>query len=336
MTADPVYVMTTVDTEEEWDWSGPYPVARTSVANVAGLDRFQSLCERHGMHATYFTNHAVMADARGRETMQSLAARPGVEVGMHIHPWNTPPIERTEGVTSRDTYLHNAPPEVVDAKLEAAWGALVDAGLRPTSFRGGRYSSGGRIHDFLRRRRFVADCSVVPYTGWAEDGAPDYRHRDVMPVRLAPREPGELALWELPLSLGYSRRPFATWAKVFERIETTALRRLRLIGIAERLGIVRRVWLNFEIGDRSDWTPFLSLLQSMGVPCVTLTVHSSSLVAGPGPYTRSADDERRIFEQIDHVFATLRRLPGFEPATASRVATALESRHASTRNQSPR
>lgn len=336
MTGHPVYVMTTVDTEEEWDWSGTYPVLRTSVANVAGLDRFQSLCERHGMHATYFTNHAVMADPRGRETMQALAERPGVEVGMHIHPWNTPPIDRTEGVTSRDTYLHNAPSDVIDAKLDTAYRALVDAGLRPTSFRGGRYSSGGRIHEFLRRHRFVADCSVVPFTGWSEDGAPDYRHRDLMPARLAPRGSDEVALWELPLSMGYSRPPFETWAKVFERIETSALSRLRLIGIAERLGLVRRVWLNFEIGDRSDWTPFLLLLQRMGVPCITLTVHSSSLVAGPGPYTRTADDERRIHERIDHVFATLRRLPGFEPATASRVATALESSHARTGNQPPR
>ncbi len=333
--SEPVLVMTTVDTEEEWDWSGPYPVERCSVANVAGLERFQSLCDRYGMHATYFTNHAVMADPLGRETVQALAERPGVEVGMHIHPWNTPPITKTEGVTSRDTYLHNALPGIVDEKLGAAYGALVEAGLRPTSFRGGRYSSGGRIHEFLRRHGFVADCSVVPYTSWAEDGAPDYRGRDLMPVRLAPRA-GEAALWELPLSMGYTRQPFATWARVFERIEGSALRRLRLIGIAERLGLVRRVWLNFEIGDRHDWTPFLVLLQRMGVPCITLTLHSSSLVAGPGPYTRTADDERRIFGQIEHVFATLRRLPGFQPATASHVATTLESRHASVGNQSPR
>ena len=334
--SDPVLVMTTVDTEEEWDWSGPYPVERLSVANVAALERFQALCERHRMHPTYFTNHAVMVDPRGRETMQALAARPGVEVGMHIHPWNTPPVIQRAGVTSRDTYLHNAPDEVIDAKLETAYGALESAGLVPTSFRGGRYSSGGRIHDFLRRKRFVADCSVVPYTGWDEDGAPDYRHRDPMPVRLAPRSGDEGPLWELPLSMGYTRRPFATWARIFERIEHTPLRHLRLIGIAERLGLVRRVWLNFEIGDPWDWTPFLLLLQRMQVPCITLTVHSSSLHAGPGPYTRTADDERRIFEQIERVFATLSRLPGFEPATASAVAKTLESRHASTRNQSPR
>jgi hypothetical protein len=326
--ANPVYVMTTVDTEEEWDWSGPFPMEGAPVTNVGHLDRFQSLCERHGIAATYFTNHAVMADPAGRAVIQSLAGRPGAEIGLHIHPWNTPPLKPGGAVTTRDTYLHNDAPDTIAAKLDTAYAAFVAAGLRPTSFRGGRYSSGGEIHAFLRRKGFVADCSVVPYTTWPDDGAPDFRDRDLMPVRLPPERAGEQALWEIPLSLGYSRPPFALWASVFQAIERTALRRLRLIGIAERLGLVRRVWLNFEVADRHDWTPFMLLLQRLGVPCITLTVHSSSLVAGPGPYTRTAVDETRIHAQIESVFGTLRRLPGFVPATASDVARILESKHA--------
>ena len=326
--ADLVYVMMTVDTEEEWDWNGPFPVAGAGITNVGHLDRFQSLCERHGMAATYFTNHAVMADPRGSAVIRSLAGRPSAEIGMHIHPWNTPPLEPSGVITPRDTFLHNDTPAMVEAKLETTYAAFLAAGLKPTSFRGGRYSSGGEIHAFLRRRGFVADCSVVPYTTWPDDGAPDFRDRGPMPVRLSPGRDGEQALWEIPLSLGYSRPPFALWASVFRTIEQTALRRLRLIGLAARLGLVRRVWLNFEVADRSDWTPFMRLLQRMGVPCITLTVHSSSLVAGLGPYTRHADDERRLYERIDTVFGSLRRLPGFIPATVSDVARILESKHA--------
>lgn len=323
-----VLVLTTVDTEEEWDWSGPYPVQGLSTDNVAGLMRFQQACERHGMKPTYFTNHAVMADSRGREAMQAIGVRPGTEVGMHIHPWNTPPITNPGPIRSRDTYLHNDRPETIAAKLETTYRALADAGLVPTSFRGGRYSSGGEIHRFLQSHGFVADCSVVPFTGWDEDGAPDYRHRGVMPERIAPASPDGRPLWEIPLSMGFLRGPFGPWAKAYETIEKTPLRHLRLIGIFDRLGLQRRVWLNFEIADPHDWTPFLLRLQRMGVPSVTLTVHSSSLVRGPGPYTRSASDEERIFGQIERVFATLRRLPGFEPATATEVAHFLESRHA--------
>jgi hypothetical protein len=171
----------------------------------------------------------------------------------------------------------------------------------------------------------------VPYTRWREDGAPDFRDRDVFPVRLSGTDAGEPALWEIPLSLGFSRAPFGLWAPMFRFVEDTPLRYLRLIGIAERLGIVRRVWLNFELGDGGDWTSFLLLLQGMGVPCVTFTVHSSSLFAGSGPYTRDASDERRIFERISTVFERVSGMEGFESATATEAATFLESMHASSR-----
>jgi hypothetical protein len=86
------------------------------------------------------------------------------------------------------------------------------------------------------------------------------------------------------------------------------------------------VWLNLELGDTRDWIPLLRRLQRTGVPCATLTVHSSSLFAGPGPYTRTAGDEAAIAARIERVFAEIARLPGIEPATASEAAAFLEER----------
>ena len=323
-------VLITIDTEEAWDWSGPYPTHDFSVEHISRLGEFQLVCDQYGIRPTYFTNHAVMADSRAAKAMADLARHQGVEVGMHIHPWATPPFRIGSTVTSRDTYLHNAGKDDIRSRLEAVYSALGEAGIRPTSFRGGRYSSGGEIHRFLHEKDFTAECSVVPYTAWSEDGAPDFRHRDVFPVRLEPDRPGSAPLWEIPLSMGFTRRPFGTWAAAFRMIEGSPLRHLRLIGIAERLGILRRVWLNFEVNDPYDWTPFLLLLQRMNVPCVTFTVHSSSLFAGPGPYTRKPEDEKRIFGQITRVFRQLNELKGFEPATASEAALFLESRYART------
>jgi hypothetical protein len=107
---------------------------------------------------------------------------------------------------------------------------------------------------------------------------------------------------------------------------------LRLIGLAERLGLVRKVWLNFEIGEPRGWPAFWSLLRSLGVPYICFTVHSSSLAAGPGPYTRSKQDEERIYQQIEGVFAALSRQPEFSPMTASELARQLEQQHARTGN----
>ena len=231
----------TIDTEEEWDWGGGWPVGSPSVSNVEGLPRFQALCARYGIATTYFANFAVLNDVRTAKTLRELARQPAVEVGLHIHPWNTPPLQATTTVTSRQTFLHNLPPEVQEAKLTTVLEAFQANDLTPRSFRGGRYSVDDHMQGFLRDGGFVVDASVVPFTTWPEDGAPDYRTRGLEPQRRAPRRGGESALWEIPLTLAFTRRPHMMWRRCYEVVEGSALSKLRLIGIAERLGLVRRV-----------------------------------------------------------------------------------------------
>jgi hypothetical protein len=328
---DKTYYLVTVDTEEEWNWSAGWPVRDSDVTNLRLLPRFQRLCERYDVKPTYFCNLAVVENAKSRQILADIASSDQVEIGMHIHPWNTPPLTG-DMPAPRSTFLHNLPPEVIRAKFAAVYDALARFGVRPTSFRGGRYSSGGVIHECLRQRKFLADCSVVPYTRWPEDGAPDYHDRDLMPCRLPPTARGDTPLWELPLTLAFSRRPFRLWQRCFETIESTMLSRLRLIGLAERLGLVRRIWLNFEIGPPQGWLAFWRLIRRLQVPYICLTVHSSSLAAGPGPYTRSDQDEERIFQNIESVFAALRGEPNFVPMTASDLARHLEQHYARTGN----
>lgn len=322
----------TVDTEEEWDWDAGWPTDNLAVTNIACLPDFQQRCARHGAAVTYFTNYAVMNDAVARETMRTLAQQPGVEVGMHIHPWNTPPLDYQGPVAARETFIHNLPAELAVAKLKTVYERFRDIGLTPTSFRGGRYSSGPVMHRFLQTHGFVADASVVPYTTWADDGAPDYRHRTVFPARLPPAGPDGPALWEIPLSYGFTRRPFAFWGSVYHQVERSALRHLRLLGLADRLGLVRKAWLNLESPLSGNMLVFLRQLQRMGVPCVNFTLHSSSLVPGGSPYTRTPADRERLLARIDEVLAALAQWQEFQPATMTETAAHLEREYARTRH----
>src|SRR4029079_5088433 len=108
----PTPFVVTVDTEEEWDWSSGYPTGPTRTANIRELPRFQDACENRGAAVTYFVNHAVLANPESRAFILALARRPHVEIGMHIHPWNTPPIQSVERVPERESFLHNLPPEL--------------------------------------------------------------------------------------------------------------------------------------------------------------------------------------------------------------------------------
>jgi hypothetical protein len=318
-------LLVTVDTEEAWDWSGPFPRSGYSVEHIHRLPEFQAICDRHNIRTTYFANHAVMSDRGTSAVMAAMAKRENVEVGMHIHPWTVSPSDLKAEVKSRETYLHNAPVQTIREKLQFAYDAFQGSNIRPVSFRGGRYSTGEAIQTFLMEKGFVADSSIVPYTRWMDDGAPDFSRRGVFPVRIAPRANNAQGLWEIPLSMGFTRKPFGFWAALYDTVEHSPLSRLRLIGLAERLNLVRRVWLNFDFGSDRDWGPFIDVLQSMQVPCITLTVHSSALFRGPGPYTRRASDEIRMHELIDRVLSRFAGLPCFESATVAEAATLLES-----------
>lgn len=323
----------TVDTEEEWDWASGWPTGRPQVTNIDALPRFQQLCSRYGIRPTYFVDLAVLDDCRAKQTVLEVAGQPGVEVGMHIHPWNTPPIMDARSTTARDTFLHNLRDDLITAKLNRVYRRFNDLGLRPTSFRGGRYSSGGQVTAFLRRHGFWADASVLPLTTWPDDGAPDYRGRGLLPNRLPPAEQGRPPLWEIPLTLAFNRRPLGFWRRCYELIENSWLGKLHLIGIAERLRLIRRIWLNFESPLGEHMLDMLPVARRLGLQHVCFTVHSSSLMAGKGPYTRTAGDEQRIFGLIERVFAKLAASAEFIPVTTTELAQQLEGEyHACARN----
>jgi hypothetical protein len=324
----------TVDTEEEWDWNAGWPTTAPQTTNILELPRFQHLCDRHGIAVTYFTDLAVLQDAAAGRVIQEIGLSRRVEIGMHIHPWNTPPIHAGRDVTARESFLHNLPADQILAKLDTVYGQFEKNGMHPRSFRGGRYSSGGLIHRFLRDKGFLVDASVVPYTTWRDEGAPDYRDRDLLPRRLPPRFEGDAPLWEVPLTLGFTRRPFSWWRKCYEFIGSSRLSKLRLIGILERLGVVRRAWLNFEDSLSGGILPLLLLLRKMRLPCICFTIHSSSLTAGQGIYTRTQADQERLFARMEEVFTTLAGWPEFKSATVTEVGRNLEQQHyARTRNK---
>ena len=324
---EPIRYCVTVDTEEEWDWNSGYPTGPTRPENIRRLPEFQERMTAVGAAAVYFTNHAVLADPIGRAIIRELSTKPNVEIGLHIHPWNTPPLAPVDKVSARDSFLHNLPWDEQRAKLDSTLAAFAEAGLKPTSFRGGRYSTSPQIQDHLRAAGVWVDCSVLPFNTWADDGAPDYRTRGLAPVRKPPQQLGGQAVWELPLTYGYTRRNQAFWHRALTLADSRVGRGLRLTGILDRTGIVSKAWLNFEnpLGERM--LQFLAVLRRLRPPFVSFTLHSSSLLPGGSPYNRTAADVAKMLERAETVLNRLRDWPEFQPATMTEIATHLETTH---------
>ena len=324
---EPIRYCVTVDTEEEWDWNSGYPTGPTRTRNIALLPAFQTRMAAAGAAVVYFTNHAVVANPDSRAVMQELATRPNVEIGLHIHPWNTPPVASEPMVPTRDSFLHNLPWPEAKAKLDTTLAAFRDSGLKPTSFRGGRYSMSPQIQNHLRDAGLWVDSSVLPFNTWADDGAPNYLHRGLDPVRQASRFGGDRPLWELPLTYGYTRRAQSFWDRTLKLADSKLGRALRVTGILDRSGVVSRAWLNFEnpLGDRM--LQFLAVLRRLRPPFVSFTLHSSSLLVGGSPYNRTESDVARMLDRAETVLNTVRSWPEFRPATMTEIATHLETTH---------
>jgi hypothetical protein len=248
-----------------------------------------------------------------------------VEIGLHIHPWNTPPLAEAAEVSARESFLHNLPREAALAKLETVYSSFEEAGLKATSFRGGRYSTSEWIQRFLYDRGCLADASILPFTTWGDEGAPDFRGRGLLPVRREPR-PGSHGLWEIPLTLAYTLKPWKAWRRFYEWGEKFPLRQLKAIGIAERL-FVKRIWLNLEhpLGEFSQ--RLLEYLRPVQLPTICFSMHSSSLIPGLNPYIRNEHDLRNLFSRLEACLSILRTWPEFHPATVTEVAQQLEEQY---------
>jgi hypothetical protein len=322
----PRFVTITVDTEEEWDWELGYPTRLpASVNNIAELPRLQDSCDRFGAAVTYFVNYAVLCDPTARRVVAELAQRPNVEIGFHIHPWNTPPLDSREKVPPRESFLHNLPWELAQAKLETVWSAFQEMGLKPVSYRGGRYSTSPEIQRWLRERGFIADCSIVPFATWPDEGAPDYRSRDLRPRRHPPEEGFPAGFWELPLSFGVNRRRMRFWMSFLEGAAKAPWRWFRIVGILDRLGWVRKSWLNLETPDGDRMLDFLKVLQRLDLPALCWTFHSSSLVVGGNPYATTGSNVQTVWRRLEMALQEMARRPeAFTWATSAQVAQHLE------------
>src|SRR2546425_11600494 len=103
----PVTLVVSIDTEED-NWRP----ARTGITvdNVRELPRLHRLLERLGVRPTYFATYHVASDARATEILREIHERGAAEIGAHLHPCNTPPLD--EAFVPANTMTLNLPQQL--------------------------------------------------------------------------------------------------------------------------------------------------------------------------------------------------------------------------------
>lgn len=288
-----VYVCCSLDVEEEGLFRGSYRVTSPPVCNLAFLHRMQPLLDM-GLHATLFCAHSVLAEPAAWSHVETLAAKGGVEVGLHLHHWNTPPL-----ADPSLTQVRAVPSALVDPNLMAAkLDCLMELGKKrlgraPTSFRMGRWDLHACHWEMLARAGITADASVRPlHEGSAASLGPDHFSAPHSPYLV---QTAAGSIFELPLTVTH----LSPWITAAVRRMPQAVRAsLQKWGALALLPVYHPLWAMQAI---------TALAIARGTTAISLTWHSSELMAGANPVLPKDKDIKALLKKVRNYLAWLQQ-----------------------------
>jgi hypothetical protein len=316
--SSPLYLVITLDVEEEGLFSGSYPASGAGVTNVHELQRLEFIPREFGFPLTLLATYPVAQDTAAREVLISWREKHGAEIGVHLHPWNTPPfrdLPQPEPIPTAQL-----PFDLLEAKLGSLVQCLTETfGPAPRSFRMGRFDWSTDLLKVLPRFGLKVDSSMVPLT-YKGEGPKNF---------LAPPDPfwletpgsPEPRLLEAPVTMvpvwAASARAWHRLAALMPaNLAEALLSRFRFVGAA---------------GIHPAWFPRLSmrlaarLHQHRGGRVLTLFLHSSELLPGGSPDFPDAAAVDRLVARLRDFLAWLVKQGPVTGVTLSGLPDLLEA-----------
>lgn len=307
---DKPQLVVVIDTEEEFDWSGPFSRSHTSVTAMRWIHRVQDIFDTYNITPVYVIDYAVASQPAGYEALQAIHADGRALIGAHLHPWVNPPF--TEPVNARNSFPGNLPPMLEATKLQML-GDCIDEhfGARPVIYKAGRYGVGPHTAAILEAQGYEVDVSLCPYMDYSAEGGPNFTASTVMPYWFG----AQRSLFELPLTVGYTGA-LRRWGRVLhQRASQGALARLHTVGILARLGLLNKVWLSPEGYRPEEHIQLTRTLYRQGVRLFSFAFHSPSVEPGHTPYVRSQQDLEDFLGSCHRFFEFFLGELGGQPTT---------------------
>lgn len=308
----PLRLLVGIDTEGDNQWDAAAR-ARQTFENVHALDCLHVRFERFGVRPTYLVTHPVVTDPRSAEVLGRLLARGNCEIGAHHHAWETPPCGPDD--VRRHPYALALPLAQFEEQLLALTTAIEDRlGVRPISYRSGRFGFSASHVSALERAGYLVESSVAPLFYEAHKCGPDFVGAPPSPYYLAyddARRPGASEVLEVPVSAGLNRRV----PKWIERLYGRAPRPYTTRRVLRKLGIARVMWLRPSYSPLADMMALARRLAAEGTPQLNVLFHSSEAIAGASPYNRTEAELAVFFEKLDAFLRFAVEELGARPAT---------------------
>ncbi len=290
----PPRLLVTIDCEECFPWQRRAPTGWW-LAGRRELAAFHEALGALSVRPLYLATYPVLEDESFAALLAAWRDAQSADLGIHNHPWVTPPI--FEWLNAYNSYPCNLPAHLERAKiarLVAAFTARFDA--PPLAYRAGRWGGSDRTPDLLSQWGIALDLSASAHMPPAPDGGPDHSGVAAHPWRAG--KAGDVLV--LPAAgVLWPRGPDI------------------LAPMAGRLRpLVRPQRFCPEMHPLARLERMAQAIEKTGTPLVCLPLHASSLVAGGNPYARDADAARRLFRRSLALIAHLVRDRGWEPISA--------------------
>ncbi|MFH0780615.1 MAG: hypothetical protein V2B20_01495 [Pseudomonadota bacterium] len=193
-------LLVTIDVEEEGLFTGQYSHGKAGVENVLELSLLDPIFQSLNIRPTMLISYQVARHKPHHDYLMKLNEKWKGEIGAHLHPWNTPPIQSLP-------YTHPIPSQLIPegllrSKLATLLEALSVMGVEAQSFRMGRFSLGPKMFSILEQAGILVDSSIVPTR--KEYGGPEYLVAPVDPYFPDPQNlssPGNSLVLEVPLTV---------------------------------------------------------------------------------------------------------------------------------------
>jgi len=312
----------TIDAEED-NW-GRYSATDNPVENIRQIVPLQKIFDEFGVKPTYLVNYPVATSPSSVAILNKFLAEGNCEIGMHCHSWNTPPFDGEVSPCEEETMLCNLSKSMVQDKLWTLYQVIEkNFGKKPVSFRAGRWGFSRDVAMVLIELGCRVDSSVTPYVDWGCCPESNFSNFSPDPFWFNAednfRGKKESSILEVPATISYLQRNTRLCQQVMKACEKPFVRRLRLKGVLDRMGLVNKVWLSPEMADVKAMIRLASIMEKRKRPCINFFFHSNTLLPGLGPYTKSSKDVEDFIQKIKDFLAFAKR-SGWQSTTLGQFA----------------
>lgn len=292
----------TIDTEGDNLWENHNLI---STKNTHYLPRFQALCEKYAFKPVYLTNYEMAVDDDYVAFARDVIARGTGEVGMHLHAWNSPPLDPlTDDDWRYKPYLIEYPAGLIRSKVEFMTRLLEDTfQTKMLSHRAGRWAFNEYYAALLIEFGYVVDCSVTPKVNWQFSpgnpegkGGTNYRdfpsHAYFMDEKNIARA-GTSSLLEVPMTIQYKHSGLMNSLKSgYDRLR--GKRRSPSVN-----------WLRPSGGNVESMKRVVRQSLDEGHDYVEFMLHSSEFMPGGSPTFATEQHIERLYQDLEQLFSWL-------------------------------